>query len=170
MTCDQRYTKESAIDINHSYQKDKNHKNRNWEKTEFWRRKGVWMEYWPGGVALFLTLLLLVILALWDLAAGLRRLWVGVPSVAGGIASMLELPVAQIDAERPLERGTRCGLSSVMARTDGADACKPSRRPTMLPTIYCYSRCCRSNLDVCSSTPIGSWTSGYPLVIKLYII
>lgn len=51
------------------------------------------------------------------------------PSAAGGIASMLELPVAQIDADRPFERGTRCGLSSVMAETDAADALEPSRRP-----------------------------------------
>lgn len=80
----------------------------------------------PWVAVLFLTLLRLVRRALWERAAGLRLLCtVGVSSVApggggpAGIASILELaPVAQIEADRPFERGTRCGLSSVITGTD----------------------------------------------------
>lgn len=71
-------------------------------------------------VTRFLTeRLLLVNLALCDLAAGrLRRLDSG-EALDGGMVSRL---VAQIEAERPFARGGTCVLSSVMAITDASQA------------------------------------------------
>lgn len=76
--------------------------------------------WWCGGRRR-LTLLLPVSLALWERAAGRRRLWseggvLGRPTV--NTCSMLEKPGAQIDAERALPT-PRCGSDILMLGTGG---------------------------------------------------